>query len=170
MEENGAPLSDSEAADMTSPNDLAAGIDSILPYLDAHPDSYAGKHIDQSRRGILYVGFTRDQTAHLSALQQQFPTPENIRVFDATYTLAELTATMNQIADDLPALSLAGTDIRSVAVNEEHNRVEVGVVKPAATAEANLQLLYSKSVRVIDAPNILTESDRTNTRPRRDWD
>ena len=146
----GVPLTPAERAVIETGETVQNAVDAIDDYgEDSAPDAYAGVYTDHPGGGLVYVGFTRDQSSHLANLQATFAYPTKLRVFNADYTWAELEATHEAIANDVEVLAFEGIDVRQIRTNERTNRVEVGVANPGPTTEMTLRLRYGDSVNVV---------------------
>jgi len=97
----------------------------------AHPDVYAG---DLLTHGHLYVGFIGDPAEHLAELLRLVARPELLRAFEATYTVMQLRSVMNRVTADSEQLQHGGIQLRSWAVDNDRNRVSVGLARLEANA------------------------------------
>ncbi len=88
------------------------------------PDTYAGYALDYAAGGIIYVGFTADQNAHLAKLRKRLIAPERFQPFPVppTYTEAALSRAVDQFVENEANWDLANM----VTINYLANKVEVG--------------------------------------------
>lgn len=134
---------------MAACDELVDAMETIDPYVAAHAAEYGGAWIDQAAGGLVRVLFTDSLTEHARALAEVFPYPDQLRVDQARYPLAELEALAEQIADDAAALIAEGIDVATVGVREQINRVRIGVRAYQEPKNVRLAALYGDAVVVV---------------------
>ncbi len=127
----------------------------IRAYVASTPaanSAYAGTFIRQNEGGLVYVGFTQDVDAHITAIRTRYAYPDRVRGFLAAHTAAALKTLHDRIFTERATLRSAdGIDLQTVATNLDGNRIEVGVPSPSPTLQARLQARYGSGATLVQA-------------------
>jgi hypothetical protein len=117
------------------------------------PGAYAGEYPTMRwPEGIrIHVRFTRELAANARRLRARHRYAPLLRFHPARFTLRELNAVSNRIAEDSDQLAADGIEMSTVSVGERRNRVLVGTCHGDRTAqERELRRRYGPTVRVTD--------------------
>ena len=163
-DEWGVPLNAAELAELETRMKVQDDMTSIDAYVERTASAaaeFAGTYIDQDAGGLVYVGFTRNTSAHLAEISKTFPHASRLRGFTVTRTAASLDALTDRIADDVSVLSSEGINVYVVLPNLEANTVVVGVSSPDEATRQRLVARYGDGVDVRRAdPPVDDELDR----------
>ena len=161
----GTPLQSAEDQEMQTRVGIDDQMGIIQNYGDTVPSQYAGAYVD---KGSVYVGFTGDQSSHMSNVATLFPYASRLRSFSATYTLSQLTAKATEVESDGAWQASQGFDVISVSRSTSRNRVVVGIANPSAGSGAALTSRYGGMVtQEQDEPAVAlaNEKDRGSVPP-----
>lgn len=160
----GVPLSSDEEHILDSRDLVERALSSVDDYgRRTASDAYADLYVNQGDRGNVYVGFTDNATTHLDALRKLFPYPSKLRTFVARYTRTELLELQDRVAGDFEALEAEGLDVRTVSVDVEGNRVEVGVPAPTQLLADRLARRYGPAIDLIEADPVAAQRNQDQT-------
>jgi hypothetical protein len=132
MDSWGVPLRPKDAAELEFREDYIDQAATALPAWVTEgglSSQFAGYYVDHSKGGVIFVGFTGDQTARVDALNasEKLAAPsERVVPFPEApaYTLAYLESLRAQVVD--AASSMPGGLINGVGVDPAANEVKVG--------------------------------------------
>lgn len=128
-----------------------------------YPDTYAGTSIDHENGGKLRLMFTSGATSKTAQVTANFSRPDLVVPVDADYSgqlLFNTYATVSDSTDDID--SNYGTDVTSVGVNVDDNRVDVGILPFSASVAAGIRAEFGNQVRVIEGEPLIDDKSRTD--------
>lgn len=147
MERWGVPLRTADAAELEYRESYIAADDPAITSWGKTnaPSSYAGYYVDHRAGGLIYVGFTSNQTAQIESLRSSLAAPDRIRGFPSppAYSLAYLEA----VEAELSGISQIASEVSSVWINPSANQVVVNTTNPAHVSEV-LGTKYGTAVSV----------------------
>lgn len=128
----GVPLTASEGDALFSVRRLGDAVAPIRAYgANETKESFADLFIDGwARGGYVNVGFTRDADLHLGHLRARFEFPERLRVFEATFSIVQLSEAKARLSAIRSELSASGILIMNLWTDVRRNQVVVGVSGP----------------------------------------
>lgn len=128
----------------------------ILAFADAHPDTYAGRWIDQRGGGLFTLAVSGDREAQWAELEPQLPEGHRVVMVPAAHSLVELAALQAEVDAVLADFGFLG----STRVNAVIGLVEVGVadatgvdVAAMEAALADLPACLDGDVQSVAAPS-----------------
>jgi hypothetical protein len=145
----GVSLDRYEQRDVELRNDITDGLGVIETYgTTTASASYAGYYIDGAHGAQVYIGFTSNADANLTAIRGLFAYPMHLHTFTATYTQQQLYATQDAVEADGEAGTLAAAGVQWVSdsMDVQANRVAVEVSNPSAAVASTLATRYGNSV------------------------
>ena len=104
----------------------AGGASSVLTDIEAR-DDFAGTYVDRERGGLRVYLFTGDAEGAAEALLAHHGDDARFELLTVTYTLDELRAVEEEIADRLEGFEMIEFDIREIGIDVAGNHVDVGV-------------------------------------------
>jgi len=125
-DEFGVPLTPAEAADMNRRIRLQQDAIPAAEFAASRPN-YAGIYRDQLSGGIPVFLFTEVGSDDASAIQALLPKGAAFRVERAARTFSDLLEIQSQIGDAIPDLSKLGVDVILTGIDEQANKVVVGL-------------------------------------------
>lgn len=141
VEQFGSPMRAPELAEMQYRREYVNNAADVIPeWVEEHaPSLYGGSYIDDRAGGLIYVGFTQDQSALIEALRgdprlinpgaiREFPTPP-------TASIASLEASSDSVVAALDGNSMIAPLTTSVHVSPESRMIEVGATDPIAVKQ-----------------------------------
>jgi hypothetical protein len=157
----GIPLDATELDELTTRFELQGlAIDKIPGIATDKASEYAGAYIDP-KTGHLKVGFVDNAAFNLNYVRDTLGAlTSRIDAFTATYTLAALQAKRLEIRTAWKTGALDSYNINQLGIDEEHNRVVIGVEDPS-TANGPLVALYGAMVEVDKYSGVAAVSPRT---------
>lgn len=137
----GVPMRAPELAEMEYRRTYTNQAAQVIPeWAEEHaPSSYGGFYVDDRAGGVIYVGFTENQTALVEELKQdsdlinpgqirEYPSPPTISVSSLESTAPSVTAALMSV----PSIKQVTS---SVHVSSEGNVIQVGVTDPGPVRE-----------------------------------
>ncbi|MGE5282164.1 MAG: DUF6531 domain-containing protein [Chloroflexota bacterium] len=134
----GVPLRAVDAAELEYRERYISQASTLIPeWAETHTtNNYAGYYLDQSRGGIIHVGFTSNQTNLVNELKFQagFMAPGRLEPFltEPTFSLQTLATVMNELPAKLYGQAEIIGILAKAGVNTKANIVEVVATDPEA--------------------------------------
>jgi hypothetical protein len=159
MDRWGVPLRPADVAEMEYRQWYVGVIGSMLEDwgTNQRPDTYAGYYIDHASGGTIQVGFSNEQTANLSAFEQQTnpPAKDRLQVFGAPESLPvkSLVEKEEQVSTALESTAALRTLVTEVWIDYAANSVKVGATDvPQATQGLQQVLGNLNGISVVSQP------------------
>jgi hypothetical protein len=115
------------------------------------PATYAGVFTDHARGGLIVARFLQGAVIDEAALRARFPHVTRLRIErDATFTLTALEGLRQRVIGDLATLRAEGIVVKMLQVDEQANRLNVGVATPTSAIASALASRYGTGIRLVE--------------------
>jgi len=141
--EFGVPLLPDELTEMKRRIVIEQSLAPLGNYLMSQP-VFGGKYIDQAAGHVLVVAFTEDPESHRAGIDELLPAGTTYRLRQVENTYRDLVSLQETVLADDAWLTSAGIRMFQIGINEETNRVELGLASLTAESRILLEARYGR--------------------------